>query len=188
MQDADGTRELEGRPMPRYIAIVALVGLFQLSAPATASADRIWWWSFNETHFVVGPTDSIAVEATVFNSPLSTESIMKIGGGSFTGDLQATYDFEWGTNDPFLGLSIAPGGHFSFLLGTLRPIGGSVPIGTYPFCCEAHLDFGSASSSTSQSPINTFEIQVVPEPSTWVLCGAGVLPLVWWRLRAAAGA
>jgi hypothetical protein len=175
--------------MPRYIAIVALVLAFiQLSAPSTASADTIWGWSFNETNFVVGPTDSIVLQATVFNTPLSTEPIMKIGGGSFTGDLQAIYDFEWGPNAPFLGLSVEPGDHFSFLLGTLTPIGGSVPIGTYPFCCEAHLEFGSASSSASLPPINTFEIQVVPEPPTWALCGVGVLPFVWWRLRAAARA
>lgn len=170
--------------MPRYIAIALVLAFVQLSRPSTAAADTIWWWSFNETSFVVGPTDSIVVEATVFNSPLSTEPMMKIGGGSFTGDLQATYAFEWGSNDPFLGLSLAPGSHFSFVLGTLRPIGGSVPTGTYPFCCEAHLEFGTASSSTSLPPLNTFEIQVVPEPPMWVLFGGGVVPLLWWRLRA----
>jgi hypothetical protein len=173
--------------MPRHIAIVALVLSFiQLTAPSTASADTIWWWSFNETNFVVGPTDSIVVRATVFNSPLSTEPIMKIGGGSFTGDLQAVYHFEWGSNDPFLGLSLNPGDEFSFILGTLTPIGRSVPIGTYPFCCEAHLEFGSASSSTSQPPINTFEIQVVPEPPTWAMWAVGVVPFIWRRLRAGA--
>jgi hypothetical protein len=94
--------------MPRYISIVALVLAFIQLAPSTASADTIWWWSFNETAFVVGPTDPIILHATVFNSPLSTGPIMKIGGGSFTGDLQAIYDFEWGSNDPFLGLSVEP--------------------------------------------------------------------------------
>jgi hypothetical protein len=88
--------------MPRYIAIALVLAFVQLSAPSTASADTIWGWSFNETNFVVGPTDSIALQATVFNSPLSTEPIMKIGGGSFTGDLQATYDFEWGAQCPVL--------------------------------------------------------------------------------------
>jgi hypothetical protein len=180
--------------MPRYIAIAAVVlASIQLSAPSTASAETMWWWSFNETNFVVGPTDSVVLQATVFNSPLSTEPIMRIGGGSFTGDLQATYDFEWGPYPPFLGLSIEPGDQFSFLLGTLRPIGGSVPIGTHPFCCEAHLEFGTASSSVSLPPTNTFEIQVienhvVPEPPTWALCGVGVVPFVWRRLRAAARA
>jgi hypothetical protein len=174
--------------MPRYISIVALVLAFIQLAPSTASADTIWWWSFNETAFVVGPTDPIILHATVFNSPLSTEAIMKVGGGSFTGDLQAIYDFEWGPNDPFLGLSVEPGDHFSFVLGTLRPIGGSVAIGTYPFCCEAHLQFGSGSSSSSRPPINTFEIHVVPEPPTWALCGVGVVPFIWWRLHAGARA
>jgi hypothetical protein len=170
--------------MPRYLSIVALVfGFIQLSAPSTASADTIWAWSFNETKFVVGPTDSIVLEATVFNSPLSTEPIMRMGGGSFTGDLQAIYDFTFGDNTPFLGLSLKPGDDFSFVLGTLTPIGGSVPIGTYPFCCEAHLEFGSVSSSSSLLPLNTFEIHVVPEPPTWALCGAGVVAFVWRRLR-----
>ena len=110
---------------------------------------------------------------------------MKIGGGSFTGDLQAIYDFEFGPNAPFLGLSLNPGDDFSFVLGTLTPIGGSVPLGTYPFCCEAHLEFGSVGSSKSLPPANTFAIEVVPEPPTWALCGVGVLAFVSRRrLRA----
>jgi len=176
--------------MLRYISIAALVLAFiQLSAPSTASADTIWSSSFNQTNFEVGPTDSVVLDATVFNSPLSTEPIMRIGGGSFTGDLQAFYDYESGPIAPFFGLSIAPGDHFSFVLGTLSPIGGSVPPGTYPFCCEAHLTFGSANSSSSQPPLNTFEIHVTPvhvtpEPPMWALCGVGVVPFVWWRRRA----
>jgi hypothetical protein len=176
---------LEGESMLRHTSIVALiVAIIQLSTPSTASADTIWAWSFNETNFVVGPTDSIVLQATVSNSPLSTEPIMRIGGGSFTGDLQATYDFEFGPITPFLGLSLNPGDDFSFVLGTLRPIGGSVPVGTYPFCCEAHLEFGSVSSSTSLPPLNTFQIEVVPEPPTWALCGIGVVAFVSRRLRA----
>ncbi len=179
--------------MSRYIGIVALVlGVIQVSAPSAASAETIWAWSFNETNFVVGPTDSIVLQATVFNSPLSTEPIMKIGGGSFTGDLQAIYDFEFGSNAQFLGLSLAPGDDFSFVLGTLTPIGGSVPIGTYQFCCEAHLEFGSVGSSTVLPPLNTFEIHVVPENEvvpelpTWAMCSVGVMPFIWRRLRAGA--
>jgi hypothetical protein len=172
--------------MPRYISIGALVLAFiQLSAPSTASADTIWWWSFNETKFVVGPTDSIVLHATLFNSPLSTEPITRFEGASFTGDLQAIYDFKFGPDAQFLGLTAEPGGDFSFVLGTLRPIGGSVPAGTYPFCCEAHLGFGSVSSSAFLPPLNTFEIEVVgdvvPEPPMWALWAVGVVPIVWRR-------
>ncbi|HZI79622.1 MAG TPA: hypothetical protein VFD69_08915 [Vicinamibacterales bacterium] len=171
--------------MTRNISIIALVFPFVLlSTPSTGSADTIWSWSFDETHFVVGPTDSVVVHATVFNSPLSTEPLVKTGGASFTGDLQKTYDFEFGPEAQFLGLSLDPGDSFSFVLGTLTPISPPVPIGTYPFCCEAHLAFGSAGSSDFLPPLNTFEIEVVPEPPMWALWSVGVLPFVWRRLRA----
>jgi len=172
--------------MTRHISIIALVFPFVLmSVPCTASADAIWSWSFDETQFIVGPTDSIVLHATLFNSPLSTEPLTERDGASFTGDLQKIYDFEWGSDAQYFGLNVEPGDSFSFVLGTLTPIGGSVPTGTYPFCCEAHLGFGSVSSSAFLPPLNTFEIQVVPvpEPPIWELCGVGLLPFVWRRLR-----
>ena len=171
--------------MRRAVSIIALLLPFVLlCVPSTASADTIWSWSFDETTFIVGPTDSIVLHATLFNSPLSTEPLTERGGASFTGDLQKIYDFTWGPDAQYSGLNVEPGDSFSFVLGTLTPIGGSVPIGTYPFCCEAHLGFGSVSSSAFLPPLNTFEIAVVPEPPIWALWSLGVLPFVWRRLRA----
>jgi hypothetical protein len=171
--------------MTRNLSIIALVLSFVLlSTPSSASADTIWSWSFDETHFIVGQNDSIVLRATLFNSPLSTEPLVKTGGASFTGDLQKIYHFEWGPDAQFFGLSLDPGDSFTFVLGTLTPISPPVPVGTYPFCCEAHLSFGSLSAPGWLPPLNTFEIEVVPEPPMWALWAVGVLPFVWRRRRA----
>jgi hypothetical protein len=176
-------------PILLLFVLVALMG-----TPTSVSADMIWSWSFDETEIVVGPSDSIILRATLFNSPLSTESITQSGPPSFTGDLQYIYDFtfgptgdssDWGSE--FAGFSVAPGESFPFVLGILTPIGGSAPLGVHPFCCEAHLVFGSDTTLSSEAPLNTFEIHVVPvpEPSLVGLVAVGVLSLVG-RLRSPA--
>jgi PEP-CTERM motif len=169
-------------------SILALLPPLLVSVPSVASADTIWSWSFDQTEFVAGPSDSIVLHATLFNSSLSTEPLTETDGASFTGDLQKIYDFTFGpTGDSseyglqFSGLNVGPGESFPFVVGILTPIGGSAPIGTHPFCCEAHLGFGSVSSSAFLPPLNTFEIHVVPEPPMIALFGVSLLALVWLR-------
>jgi hypothetical protein len=170
------------------IPLCFLIGV--LGAPSVVSADAIWFWSFDQTEYEVSASDSIVLHATLFNSPLSTESVTRAWvPASFTGDLQKIYDFTFGpTGDSsefflqFEGLNVGPGESFPFVVGILTPIGGSAPAGIHPFCCEAHLTFGSDTTLESQAPLNAFRI-LVPEPPLVGLLGAGLLAILSARRR-----
>jgi hypothetical protein len=157
-----------------------LLGL--LGAPSVVFADVIWSWSFDQTEYAVSSSESVVLHATLFNSALSTESLTAASvPASFTGDLQAIYDFTFGPTGnssefffQFQGLNVGPGESFPFVVGILTPIGGSAPVGIHPFCCEAHLTFGSDTTLKTEAPLNTFQIRV-PEPPLIGLLAAGVL-------------
>ena len=178
-----------GPPGVNTTALFASLKFTVDGTPGPIPGPAIFWlWSFDETEIVVGPSDSIILRATLFNTSLSTESITQVGGASFTGDLQKVWDFRFGPTGSssdyplqFAGLHVAPGESFSFILGILTPIGGSAPLGVHPFCCEAHLDFGSDTLS-SEAPLNTFQIRVVPEPPLLGLFGLGILLLLGYRM------
>jgi hypothetical protein len=175
----------------------AILALCFLVTVPLARAVTIWSWSFDQTEYVVGPTDTILIRATLFNDASSTGSIISDAGGSFTGDLQKTYTFTPATSLPqyseqFFFMNVPPGGSFPFVLGLLTPIGGAAPIGYQATCCnqfpqvinEAHLNFQpSDGPATSEPPSNGFsllvvgELQEVPEPATLFLVGTGLLSL-----------
>ena len=171
-------------------SIPSLFLLCVLAAPSVVFADPIWSWSFDQTEYFVSSSDSIVLHATLFNSPLSTESLTRASvPASFTGDLQAIYDFTFGPTGnssefffQFLGLNVGPGESFPFVVGILTPIGGSAPAGIHPFCCEAHFTFGSDTTLESKAPLNTFQISV-PEPALVGLLGAGMLAFLSVRRR-----
>jgi hypothetical protein len=163
-----------------------------LATPRVVSALPIWSWEFDQTHYTVDADDSIVLTATLFNDPSSTEPITTSGGASFTGDLQKVYSFTFGPtgnssdfSDQFIGMNVAPGESFPFVLGILTPIGGLAPLGIHPFCCEASLTFGNAEGLSSQSPTNTFEIEVadVDEPPFTLLIALAAAALAATRYR-----
>ena len=178
----------------RFLACSSLVTFLSLLAsPTVASAAPIWSWEFDVTHYTVDADDSIVLTATLFNSPSSTEQLTTFGGASFTGDLQKVYDFTFGpTGDSsdfgteFIGMNLAPGESLPFVLGILTPIGGQAPPGIHPFCCEASLVFGSDTGLTSQSPTNTFVVEVtaVPEPPHILLLALAAAVFTITRFRA----
>src|SRR5262245_32405556 len=92
-----------------------------------------WYWDFDQTLYTVSPTESIVVTVSLHNDPSSTGQLTAAGtGGSFTGDMQKSYNFSWGWNgSEFAGLDLPPGGSFHFTWGTLTPIKGFVLPGTY---------------------------------------------------------
>jgi hypothetical protein len=160
--------------------------------PSTVRADIVWSWSFDQAAYVVGPSDSIIVRATLFNEPSSTEDLKQIQGvgAIFSGDLQKTYNFTFGPTGnssefslQFFGVDLAPGQSYPFIYGSLTPIGGAASPGIYPADpATIGLDLpGTASVQTNS--LNTFSVQVVPEPSTMFLFGTGVACLTAGRLR-----
>jgi hypothetical protein len=127
-------------------------------------------WSFDQTSFIVLPSDQIVVTATVRNS---SDQPYTIPGSpaSFSGDLQKLYDFLW-LGDLF-NQTVPANGELQFTFGTLTPIGGCVPPGTY-FADPAYYRFGDG----FQLSENTFQITVLPAECPVPDTGAAALLLL----------
>jgi len=192
----------------KYLHIMIAVGftVSLLLAPARSGADVNWFWSFDQTAYVVNPADTIIVHATLSNDPSSTQNLRNVEGVSaiFSGDLQKTYDFTFGPTGnssefslQFFGLDIAPGQNAPFVYGILTPIGGVAPEGFYlADPATVGLDLPGADLEQKFST-NTFSITVndnvcphpiIPEPSGFILFSTGIIGLVsgawlrryWW--------
>jgi hypothetical protein len=166
----------------RRLAFLVLVSILLL-APLAARAAIIWSWSFDQTEYVVGPSDSIIVHATLLNDLSSTENLQIEGAGAnFGGDLQKIYDFTFGPtgnssefSTQFFGVDLAPGETSSFVWGILTPIGAVAP-GIYP-ADPAILGLQLPSIGVVEmEPSNTFLVRVVvPEPPAVVLLLTAIL-------------
>jgi len=149
---------------------IILVVLVLLTVTPVARSQGTLAWYFDTTEFVVQPTDQILLTCTVSN--LSGQAYTIFGwGSSFGGPLQYHYAFS-----PLIDLDskIVPGyGSLQFDYGTLTPIGGYVTPGTY-YADPARINF-SPIPSTGQLSENTFQITVVPEPTSLALTTIGIL-------------
>jgi hypothetical protein len=159
-----------------FFAISILItGAVAVDAQGTLS------WQYDTTSYVVSPTDTITVSATVFSSS-DTPYLIKGGGESYTGSSQYFYGVTW---LDFLGGETVPAHgtlHFNFI--KLSPIGGYVQPGVYN-SDSAFINFaGIDDVSAVVYPQNSFQITVaVPEPSTAPLAGVGLVLLFVVRLR-----
>ena len=153
-----------------------------LSGTLGAWSQSPLYWAFDTAHFVVQPDESITVSATVFN-PSEVPYTIAGGGVSFGGDLQKIY-FATGIIN-LSGQTVPAFGSFQFNFVTLTPIEGTVAPGIY-YADPAGMNF--AAIDDPQHLIisqNTFDITVVPEPtsaSLFGLMGAG-LYINWLRSR-----
>jgi hypothetical protein len=162
---------LIGDNMKKYNKTLTIMAAFLIIFVCKSSyASMILTWNFDQTVYTVAPTDAILVTATLYNDPLSDGNLVFQGvGASFTGDMQKLYDFTFGPPDgnfavQFFNLDLAPGESFPFVWGSLVPIGGFVPPGTYgpdPAFLTLH--------TTVIFPSNAFQVIVVPEPCSFIL-------------------
>ena len=151
--------------------VLAVALALCLEAPWAWAQGTIAWY-FDNTNFVVLPSDQILVTATVTNlsaTPFKFDGI----AGNFSGDLQKHYDFT--PQQDLFGKTVPGYGALEFAFGTLTPVGGAVPLGTY-YADPAAFNFGLG----LQYSENTFDITVVPEPTLLGLGGVGVAWL-WTR-------
>jgi hypothetical protein len=128
-------------------------------------------WSFDQTSFIVLPSDQIVVTATVRNSSDQPYTI-PVSHAFFAGELQKLYDFVWMGDELFM-QTIPANGEIQFTFGTLTPIGGCVPPGTY-FADPAYVGFGGG----FQLSENTFQITVLPAECPVPDTGAAALLLL----------
>jgi hypothetical protein len=128
-----------------------------------------WRWSFDQAEYVVGPSDSISLSATVFLRPEAPGPITGPASIIFQGTLFALYNMQLG--DPRLAdVNIPPGGSFRFTFGRLTPKSPIAP-GTYRNSPDQPLlQFDNVGWRISDSPL---VIHVVPEPSPLALASLG---------------
>lgn len=154
--------------MKRGITIRILTLVFALALQTAAWSQTSLEWYFDNTHFLVSPSDQVVLSATVTNTSLQPVALT-FWGATFAGDLQSRYSLTWVLNLPVQ--IVSAHGTVPFILGTLAPIGSFVPPGTY-HADPAWIYF---EPNIPQYSANSFQIEVVPEPSVWALLTGGVL-------------
>jgi hypothetical protein len=137
------------------------------------------YWQFDTTEFVVQPTDSILITATITNSS-NTPYLIQNYGAAFGGSLQSQYQISFLLNLAFK--TVPAYGTLDFNFCELTPIGGQAAAGVYysaPPPDEPILNVGLGSMPSQ----NSVQITVVPEPATVFLAGVGLAFLSIFRLR-----
>jgi hypothetical protein len=139
-----------------------------------------WHWNFDQSNYIVGPSDSIHLTATIFIRPDSPASFTGRVSITFQGSLFSLYDLDCGfCRDPRLrNVNLAPGESFPFTFGTLTPKSPIAP-GTYRNMPDQPL-LSFLSLTTHRSLDTPLVIQVVPEPSTLILGLLGMLSFCGW--------
>jgi hypothetical protein len=156
-----------------------------LFAP-TASADLIVSWSFDQENIVALPDENLEISATLWNDAASTEilyftQLAALGGtGAPPGGglpLDAAYDVSLGWLIALRPIVVNPGESFTFEWVFLEPLSGNAPLGVYG-PAEAQLEVPPQSGGTLiLDSLNLFTVTVVPEASTGLLLGLGLLGL-----------
>jgi len=162
------------RPILSTALTLSLALIFSGSANATLT----WNWSFGATPQVVGPTATVYIPATIYNSSSSTANLF-ISGYSASPQLgfTNTYVFNFGHDLTFpwtsftqtmQGLNLSPGQSYNFTFGTLTPQG-VVPPGTYGIPASTGSSFTACSSPSfnnciGQAASNSFLFSVPAPP------------------------
>lgn len=142
-----------------------------------------WSWKFVQTEYIVGPSDSVLINAMITVAPSSPIPLQVHGiGGGYGGDLQKIYSSKMGEIWDYQKYpsSLAPGQSITLSWLQLTPLNPLSP-GRYP---GDYYDLGLAvepnTAAIVMRPENNFTIVVVPEPApvSFVLAGISLLFLL----------
>lgn len=134
-------------------------------------------WQFDNTDFVVQPTDSILLTGTITNAS-DAPYVIPFGpdpqgvSAFWTGNLNPNYTFSQQLE--ILGDTVPAHGILQFDFGALTPTEGYAQPGEYQpggvdIPSAGAIDFGGG----LQYSDNTFEVTVVPEPGIMAFLAAG---------------
>ena len=163
-----------------------------ISTSFSSHALLIWDWDLEKSTIDVTPSNTITLNATIYNDASSTQSIFSntfitygMGWGSIFGPGNP-YTYSSGVDgwllNQFIGVEVAPGDSFDFVFATLTPKNGLVDVGIYT------SDYLMIAMKTDNIQlIKSVEINVntipVPEPSTIALLCIGLFGILLMRAR-----
>lgn len=161
--------------MSRLSLLGALLGIAMHLTPCHGQGFSDWHWSFDQPTYVVGPTESIVLTATIYVDADSPGPLIGPMSVSFNGTLFSYFDSTSNWPLSFTEANIAPGESLQFTFAILTPKS-PLPEGTYQNYPDQPL-IESLSLATRRIPDSPLVIHVIPEPSTTALfvCGASVL-------------
>lgn len=167
--------------MRSFFLFFALLGIATHLTPGRAQGFSDWHWSFDQPTYVVGPTESIVLNATIFVDADSPGPLIGPMSVSFNGTLFSLYDLSFNWPLSFTEANIAPGDSLQFTFGVLTP---KFPLaeGSYQNFPDQPL-IESLALATRRIPDSPLVIQVIPEPSILALAGWSSVAFVVVRYR-----
>lgn len=175
------------------LAVFFAISVLSMALVGRANAALVADWSFDQTDFTVGQSDSIELWATFTNDASSTQdldgglaSIIGIFTGTVGGPTDRPYKVDFGSSLATLsGMYLAPGESFNWLFATLQPVFGPVAPGTYSTLgADVTIDEREY-GGFRQNIINvTVVADAVPAPAAGLLMILGLIG-IWGKRRKA---
>lgn len=176
-----------------FFTIALMVVLVLGATNVYAQAAVLWDWQYDSANFIIGPSETAILNATLYNSSDSISNLVRsdLSWASYSPSQNANlYSFNWGPNGSFWqqfnGLDLTPGESFGFVFGIMTPLTSPMADG---MVVQANTTVGMRSYGSLARPMQFMVGQaqkipgdnVIPEPITALLLTSGFMGLGLFR-------